>query len=58
MNPRSTHQAQTLGFEIQQQMLAQQRSFWDGLFDVSQTNVQTRTIHQDPDELGYWFENA
>jgi hypothetical protein len=46
-----------LGFDVQQ-MLTQQRKFWDDLLPrTTQRGVQGRTIHQDPDELGYWVEN-
>ena len=45
------------GFDVQQ-MLTQQRKFWGDLMPrTSQRSVQGRTIHQDPDEVGYWFEN-
>jgi hypothetical protein len=45
-----------LGFDVQQ-MLTQQRKFWDDLLPrAAQQSVQGRTIHQDPDELGYWVE--
>jgi hypothetical protein len=44
---------QALGFDI----TALQRTFWDALSHTSPRSVQGRTIHQDPDELGYWVEN-
>jgi hypothetical protein len=53
-NPR---QALGFAFDVQQQMLTLQRKFWDELLNVSQKNVQDRTIHQDPDELGFYVEN-
>jgi hypothetical protein len=45
------------GFDVQQ-MLTQQCNFWGDLMPrTSQLSVQGRTIHQDPDEVGYWFES-
>ena len=50
-------QALGFAFDIQQQMLTLQRKFWDQWLNVSQNNLQGRTIHQDPDELGFYVEN-
>ena len=50
-------QALSFGFDIQQQMLTLQRKFWDELLNASQKEAQGRTIHQDPDEIGFYVEN-